>query len=123
MRNRKFIDNFAENLKFLRITSGYSQRQLAAKLNLKNSGMLSHYENGKEFPNLELLNKIADFFGVSIEELLDEEYPEAGIAAFKQNFDLDTFDQTLQKVFYNCYSLIESLEKLACHIDSIKNNR
>ncbi len=45
---------------------------MADKLQLDYS-MYNKYENGKNEPNLETLMKIADFFGVSVDELIGHE--------------------------------------------------
>jgi transcriptional regulator with XRE-family HTH domain len=59
-----------------------SQFQLAKTLNIATS-TLGMYETNKRKPNMEMLEKLADFFGVSIDYLLGRETSD------KSNIDLD----------------------------------
>ncbi|MBM7854195.1 transcriptional regulator with XRE-family HTH domain [Desulfohalotomaculum tongense] len=60
---------FAARLVSLRKKAKFTQKELAAKLNI-GRGALSLYEIGQREPDLETLNKIADFFNVSTDYLL-----------------------------------------------------
>ncbi len=57
-------------LKFLREKKGISQVRLAIDLNL-NQNSISRYETGAREADYETLIKIADYFGVSIDYLLE----------------------------------------------------
>ena len=57
-------------LKELRKSKGMSQLMLAFKLNT-NQNTISRYENGEREPGLSDLIKIADFFNVSLDYLLE----------------------------------------------------
>lgn len=59
-----------------------SQFQLAKTLNIATS-TLGMYETNKRKPNMEMLEKLADFFGVSIDYLLGRETSD------KSDIDLD----------------------------------
>lgn len=65
--------NFSERLKHLRQSRGLSQEALADILKIPRSS-IAHYENADEnnirLPRKERLEKIADFFGVSVDYLL-----------------------------------------------------
>ncbi|MFD1067643.1 helix-turn-helix domain-containing protein [Oceanobacillus locisalsi] len=63
------MDIFSERIIDLRIEHGYSQEEIAKKLNVSASGY-GYYEQGRNEPSLETLYKIADFFQVSIDYLL-----------------------------------------------------
>lgn len=65
-------NTFPERLKLLRKTSGYTQGVLAQKLGLSSSQTYSNYERGVNKPTKETLNKLAEFFNVSVEYLLCE---------------------------------------------------
>ncbi|WP_368901500.1 helix-turn-helix domain-containing protein [Oceanobacillus oncorhynchi] len=63
------MDVFSERIIDLRIEHGYSQEEVAKKLNVSASGY-GYYEQGRNEPSLETLYKIAEFFQVSIDYLL-----------------------------------------------------
>ena len=69
-------------LKQLREEKGLVQKELAAVLHVSN-GTVSNYENGVHSPNLDILCKIADYYGVSVDYLLgraDFPYTEGELA-------------------------------------------
>lgn len=59
---------FSVRLKELRLQHGFSQEELAEKIGIKRNSY-SDWENGKCKPNYEKLEKLADFFGVSLDWL------------------------------------------------------
>ena len=59
---------FGDNIKRLRKNKGLKQQELAEILGIKRN-TYSDWENGKCKPNYEKLEKIADFFGVSLDWL------------------------------------------------------
>ena len=63
------MNYFASNLKVLRKENGLSQPQLAKELNVS-KGMISFWENGTCEPTASNIIIVAEFFGVSIDELL-----------------------------------------------------
>lgn len=65
-------NSFGNILKQLRLENGISQRQLGNHLNMSNQ-TVSFWEIGKREPDLDTLVKIADFFDVSVDYLLDRE--------------------------------------------------
>ena len=60
---------FDENLRELRKEKGYSQEELAYRLNVTRQ-TVSKWENGSAMPDLKKLTELAEFFGVSMDELL-----------------------------------------------------
>lgn len=60
---------FGKKLRELREHKGLSQEELGKVLN-KTKNNISQYETGKREPDLDTLNKIADFFNVSVDYLL-----------------------------------------------------
>ena len=62
---------FSNNLKALRAKKGYKQAEIADSIGVTVSTW-SNYEVGKSEPNLEILIKISDFFGISLDLLLSE---------------------------------------------------
>lgn len=61
--------DFGELLYQLRTEQGYYQKELASYLNVS-IGTVSNYEKGIHYPDLSTLVKIADFFHVSTDYLL-----------------------------------------------------
>lgn len=59
------------NIKRLRLEHGYSQEQLARKLNVT-QGAISHWEIGKSNPEAAQLVAISQLFGVSLDTFTDE---------------------------------------------------
>ena len=63
------MSDFAVILRKLRNEYGYTQDELAKKLNVSKS-RINMYERGEREPNFEMLEKIADFFNVDMNYLL-----------------------------------------------------
>ncbi|MBB6731583.1 helix-turn-helix domain-containing protein [Cohnella zeiphila] len=65
---------FAEKLKAERKKMGWSQEELAEKLYVSRQSV-SKWENGQNYPSIEIILKVSDLFGVTVDELLrsDEE--------------------------------------------------
>ncbi len=58
-----------ENIKQLRRSKGMTQEQLAEILNISNAAV-SKWERGDSFPDITMLFPIADYFGISLDELM-----------------------------------------------------
>lgn len=61
--------NFAERLKSERKKRGWSQDDLAEKL-FASRQSVSKWENGQNYPSIEIIISISDLFGLTIDELL-----------------------------------------------------
>lgn len=59
-----------ENIRSLRVDHGYTQKQIAELLNVKQN-TYSQYELGVVNYPVDALIKLADFYGVSVDYLLD----------------------------------------------------
>ncbi len=68
-----------------RMKKGWSQEELAEKLFVSRQSV-SKWENGQNYPSIEIIIKLSDLFGVTIDELLrsDEELKEKVIEDSKQ---------------------------------------
>ncbi len=60
---------FKVRLKELRIESGFSQIEIAKKLNMSKMA-ISHWEKGNSEPSIEQLKSLAKIFDVSIDYLI-----------------------------------------------------
>lgn len=63
---------FSVRLKELRLRHGFNQEELAKQIGIKQNSY-SDWEHGKCKPNYEKIEKIADFFGVSLDWLFGRE--------------------------------------------------
>ena len=61
-----------ENIKFYRLQMGMTQEELAALLNGKKS-LVSNYETGYSTPDIYTLCRLAEIFGVTLDELVEYE--------------------------------------------------
>jgi len=65
---------FGERVKNERTLKGWTQEELAEKLFVSRQSV-SKWENGQNYPSIDIIIKISDLFGITIDELLrsDEE--------------------------------------------------
>ena len=63
------MQRFGEKLRTLRQRHKWSMRELAEQLGLATHGYVGDLESGRRQPSLELTLKIADLFGVSLDQL------------------------------------------------------
>ena len=59
-----------KGLKTVRKERNLNQLKVAMDLNISREA-LSHYENGKREPSIDMLNKLSDYFNVSIDFLIN----------------------------------------------------
>ena len=59
-------------LRILRQKRKYSQLKVAMDLNISREA-LSYYENGKRSPDIEMLRRLSDYFGASIDFIVNGE--------------------------------------------------
>ncbi|MDE6585433.1 MAG: helix-turn-helix transcriptional regulator [Clostridia bacterium] len=63
------MKNYGEALKANRERKGYTQLGLAKATGLKQQ-MISWWEAGKGLPNIDFCVKLADFYGITLDELV-----------------------------------------------------
>ena len=66
--------NFSQKLKQLRLLLGCNQAQMANLLGITVRGY-RNYELGSREPELSILIKLADYFNVSLDELVGRDFP------------------------------------------------
>ncbi len=59
-----------KGLRIIRKEKNLNQLKVAMDLNISREA-LSHYENGKREPSLDMLNKMSEYFNVSIDYLIN----------------------------------------------------
>ena len=67
------MQRFGEKLRTLRQRRGLTLRELATVLGFRSHGFVGDLESGRKHPSLELAIQIADFFGVSLDQLARDE--------------------------------------------------
>ena len=65
--------NYGEAFKYQRELNGLSQNKLSQKTGLKQQ-MISAWENGTNLPNIDFCIQLADFYGISLDELLGRDF-------------------------------------------------
>ena len=65
-------NNFGKTIVQLRKENGFTQKELAEKLNVSYKAV-SRWETGKNYPDIETLQQLADVLAVSVNELLSGE--------------------------------------------------
>lgn len=63
------MDTIGNELKRLRKLNGYSQSAVAKATGI-NQQMISWWEAGKGSPNIEFCIRLADFYGITLDELV-----------------------------------------------------
>lgn len=94
--------NLGDNIKYLRKQKGLTQAKMAEKLNEDlsdtvtfNKGKISKWENNKETPHLSSVQVLADFFEVTIDDLVNHDFTSSIYTIYE---DLDSSRQ--EKVFH-----------------------
>ena len=64
-----YFETFPQKLAQARKDAGYTQRQVAELLNMKQATLAS-YEVGRTQPDIETLGRLADFYAVSTDWLI-----------------------------------------------------
>ncbi len=77
---------FSEKLKELRSTKGISQAKLADDIHISRSAV-AKWENGLGLPNDESLKMLADYFGVTVEELIGNKSNEEILVSKNKTID------------------------------------
>ena len=66
------IKDLPEKLKLLRVKYGYSQKQVADKLNISPS-IISGYETGERTPSTDVLLSLSNIYNCSVDYLLGKQ--------------------------------------------------
>lgn len=86
------------NIKEKRKDSGYTQKQFAEMFNVSFSTM-AHYEEGVNKIPLELLIKIADYYEISMDNILGrKDYSKKSHRKSNSDFDIESFTEKVSKL-------------------------
>ena len=101
MQNGEFRKAFGVRLKALRKQKRWSQKELAAKVGIRFQ-QLNKYESGLNLPPAEMLIKLADALGATVDYLLTgspvEEMPMGSVRLFKRFKAVEDFDTDDQEM-------------------------
>ena len=93
-------EKFGEFIKKLRKEKGITQKELGEKLNITDKA-ISKWERGLSFPDITMLNVLAEFFEVDVSELLN------GEKGTKKDIDIDkAISEAIEK-----YKILKKKEK------------
>lgn len=62
--------NYGDALKYQRETAGLSQLELANRTGISHQN-INRWEKGEVIPNVDFCVRLADFYGISLDELID----------------------------------------------------
>lgn len=93
------MTKISKNIKNLRTANGMSQDALAEKLFISRQAV-SSWENDRTQPDVEMISKLAEVFGVTVEELLYGE---------KRNTQIDNESVKTNKILITVFSILGSL--------------
>ena len=68
------MKNYGEELKFQRIKHGKTLLQIEEATGISNAN-LSRWERGKVLPNIDFCVILADYYGISLDELIGRDIP------------------------------------------------
>ena len=69
------MKNYGEILREHRILRNLTLKQVEQKTGI-NNGNLSRWEQGKVLPNIDFCVQLADFYGISLDELVGRDFQE-----------------------------------------------
>ncbi len=67
--------NYGKELKYQRESNNYSQGEVAKRTGIKQQN-ISRWENNQAVPSIEHCEMLADFYGISLDELVGRDYKE-----------------------------------------------
>ena len=96
--------NIGTNLKRLRIAKGITQEQLSTVMNVS-CAAVSKWERGETYPDITLLQPLAFYFGVSLDELMgyDQEKVQAEIDEVVALYEKHWFTEAGRKIIEKAY--------------------
>ncbi len=63
------MNNYGEALKYQRLSAGISQLKLAQQIGTSHQN-INRWENGEVLPSIDFCVKLADFYGITLDELV-----------------------------------------------------
>lgn len=117
---------FSQRLQYLRKKERLTQQDLAQKIGVAKS-TISQYEKGSRQPNLEMLEKIADFFNVDIDYLMGRDLTQKIEYTEKKKEEVsnhtETYIKNLLALFAGEDFTPKETEEIKNYIEFIKSKR
>ena len=76
------MKNISESLIYWRKVNNLSQSKLSKETKITQQA-ISYWENGKNIPNIEFCIILADYYGITLDELVGRDFPPAGTVYYK----------------------------------------
>lgn len=89
-------NDFPNKLRGLRLEKKLSQQNLADKLNVSRA-TLGHWEIGRSQPNIDELIRISNFFGCTVDYLIDPSIPKDHIL-YKNGYTKEKYSELLEEI-------------------------
>ena len=122
MRNEDFRKAFGARLKALRKQKRWSQKELAAKVAIRFQ-QLNKYESGLNLPPAEMLIKLADALGTTVDYLLTgnpvEEMPLGNARLFRRFQAVEGFDPEDQEAVIKLIDAMIAKHKMQTTLTSL----
>lgn len=74
--------NYGESLKYQREINNLSQNELARKTGISHQN-IQRWEANKVLPNIDFCVKLAEFYGITLDELVGRDFPPARVTYYK----------------------------------------
>jgi transcriptional regulator with XRE-family HTH domain len=121
------MNYFSKNLRYLREKNTLTQDEMQPLVGIKKTTW-SHYETGKSQPSIEVLIKISNFFGVTLNELIVEDLVEReGPNAIKQRkhklYAVDGASSKLEEPEAVILYVVKEIKRLRNDMDSLMQEK
>lgn len=107
-----------KNIRFLRKLYGLTLEELGAIIHVEKSAV-SQYENAKRVPDRNMLETIASYFAISVDELIEKDFSKIGdnLSSYA-NFFIDNIDTIFPIIVSKKAKAIDQFaDALSCHKD------
>lgn len=75
-----FAMHIGKNIRYLRLTNQHTQKALADKLG-KKSTAIGAYEDGKNLPPIDVIIKLCEIYGVSLDQLVMQDLQDSSLGS------------------------------------------
>jgi transcriptional regulator with XRE-family HTH domain len=109
-----------KNIKFLRESTGKTQKDLSDAIGMKSHQIIGKYETGKATPPIDVLEEIAKYFGVDLQSLMFGNLETGEKAAMNQAGDKNRMQRLLEKELDRLEALEQKIKANGQIMDTIR---